>query len=171
MNDERQQETDWNKVPVYKVEVTPGQRALSLLESLTPGGSEFSGDPEACAAFAQRRIADLEDTAKRLVRQRNEARARSARVQQEALALAKAQTADLAAVASQVEWTYVADDLPEVDPEWGSVGVIGAILEDGQAVSDKFYLTQDGDWVDEGDYSVPVYAWLAIPDPPSPEED
>ena len=46
--------------------------AQELLESMTPGGSEFASDPEACAKYVRGRIASLEGNIKQLVRQRNE---------------------------------------------------------------------------------------------------
>ena len=44
--------------------------AQQALESLTPGGSEFSGDPEACAEYVRRRVAGKEAIIKRMVRER-----------------------------------------------------------------------------------------------------
>jgi hypothetical protein len=35
-------------------EPTKDQRAMAILESLTPGGGEFVGDPEACARWIRR---------------------------------------------------------------------------------------------------------------------
>ena len=40
-------------------------RAMRLLESLTPGGSEFYNDPERCHDFIFKQIQDLRDIAKR----------------------------------------------------------------------------------------------------------
>ena len=44
--------------------------AQQALESLTPGGSEFAGDPEACAEYVRRRVAGKEAIIKRMVRER-----------------------------------------------------------------------------------------------------
>ena len=46
--------------------------AQELLESMTPGGSEFASDPEACAKWVRDYIDNLEHNVKRLVHQRNE---------------------------------------------------------------------------------------------------
>ena|SRR5437773_9237777 len=35
--------------------------AMRILESLTPTGSEFVGDPEACAAYVRKKISTLHD--------------------------------------------------------------------------------------------------------------
>ncbi len=41
--------------------------AMRILESLTPTGSEFVGDPEACAAYVRKKISTLHDVAKNAV--------------------------------------------------------------------------------------------------------
>jgi chromosome segregation ATPase len=51
----------------------------SLLESLTPGGSEFSGDPERCAAWVRQRLA----SAGQLAAERNRLRADLARAREQ----------------------------------------------------------------------------------------
>lgn len=48
------------------------QSAQELLEGLTPGGSEFAGDPEVCAAYVRDRLTALENHVKRLVKTRAE---------------------------------------------------------------------------------------------------
>lgn len=50
--------------------------AQELLEGLTPGGSEFTGDPEACAEYVKYTMGSKMVIIKRLVRERNEKAAR-----------------------------------------------------------------------------------------------
>ena len=48
----------------------PPSKAQRVLESLTPGGSEFAGDPDACAAYVHKKISTLQDIAKNAVKAR-----------------------------------------------------------------------------------------------------
>jgi len=45
--------------------------AQELLESLTPGGSEFAGDPEACIEYIEYARSSKEQIIRHLVRERN----------------------------------------------------------------------------------------------------
>lgn len=63
-------ETEAEAVAAWNRRVsTERESALAALEALTPGGSEFVGDPEACAAYVRRRLADGHEARKAVVKQ------------------------------------------------------------------------------------------------------
>ena len=112
------------------------ERLRALLESLTPGGSEFSGDADRCAEFVRRRP----DSTGRLAAERNRLRSDLARareqIEQDAAAwfsvahraarrARQAERARCAAIAQDLdcqeppaEYRIACPDLCEFLPEW-----------------------------------------------------
>lgn len=63
--------------------------AMRLLESLTPGGSEYYENPQRCAAWVQERLDSAQRLTVRAYTERNEMRQENARLRERVAALEK----------------------------------------------------------------------------------
>jgi hypothetical protein len=62
-------------LPAAKAELAQLSEAMRALESLTPSGSEFVGDVNACVAYVHKKISTLQNIAKNAALRANEGRA------------------------------------------------------------------------------------------------
>jgi hypothetical protein len=118
-------EYDMSDYPDYEAEARElritSAKLMRLLLDLTPGGSEFAGDPEACAAWLRARLASTG----KLAAERNKLREQA---EQMAKLLAEAQTAI----------NLLDDDWIRQHPELGCpdpdelLEKIGRVLRDGR---------------------------------------
>lgn len=65
---------DWVRYSDHAAALADARKARRALEALTPWGSEFHNDPERCAAFVRDRLGNLQESVKRTIQQRNDAR-------------------------------------------------------------------------------------------------